>query len=232
MGKSAVLFSGGVDSVVLAHHVARTGDLSHLLLIDYGQVSAGRQANIGIKLAQTLGCSYERIYLPIAVALDAPPTLGQFNAGYKPAEVVTRDNLSEHDSLVDVEAWQFVEGRNLLFLTLASIFCANHKIDTLYFGLQLNSNERGLNSDPSGARRGQDNNGHYVKAFNDLAFQSFSFPFTVQTPFLMFTKAQVVSLGKSLGVDFNLTYSCEFGPSPCGRCSQCLEVKSLLEGDA
>jgi 7-cyano-7-deazaguanine synthase len=54
---------------------------------------------------------------------------------------------------------------------------------------------------------------------------------TLQAPFVNMTKREVGLLGKDLGVDFSMTYSCyKGGEFHCGRCGTCTERKEALEG--
>ncbi len=49
-------------------------------------------------------------------------------------------------------------------------------------------------------------------------------PLTVHTPLLALSKAEIIRLGVSLGLDYGLTHSCyDPGPDglPCGRCDSC-----------
>ena len=47
----------------------------------------------------------------------------------------------------------------------------------------------------------------------------------VATPLIRLSKAEIIRLGSSLGVDYSLTHSC-YDPSPaglaCGKCDSCL----------
>jgi 7-cyano-7-deazaguanine synthase len=57
--------------------------------------------------------------------------------------------------------------------------------------------------------------------------------FTIHTPLLRFTKAQIIRRGGALGVDYALTHSC-YDPDPagvsCGRCDACrLRRKGFAE---
>lgn len=51
------------------------------------------------------------------------------------------------------------------------------------------------------------------------------------TPFLEARKPDIVALAESLGVPFDLTYSCEAGPVPCGSCASCRD-RALLDAGA
>jgi 7-cyano-7-deazaguanine synthase len=50
-------------------------------------------------------------------------------------------------------------------------------------------------------------------------------PFKIHAPLMHLTKAQIISRGVDLGVDYSLTHSC-YDPSPeglaCGRCDSCV----------
>jgi 7-cyano-7-deazaguanine synthase len=60
----------------------------------------------------------------------------------------------------------------------------------------------------------------FLEAFRQLA--STLAPVSFETPFVDWSKAQVVAEGVRLGVDFNRTYSCMLGREQhCGRCTQC-----------
>jgi hypothetical protein len=57
--------------------------------------------------------------------------------------------------------------------------------------------------------------------------------FCIHTPLIRLTKAEIIRLGTSLGLDYGLTHSC-YDPSPdgaaCGRCDSCLlRRKGFLE---
>ncbi|MDY0385217.1 7-cyano-7-deazaguanine synthase QueC [Trichlorobacter sp.] len=57
--------------------------------------------------------------------------------------------------------------------------------------------------------------------------------FTIHTPLIDLTKAQIIQSGTALGVDYGLTHSC-YDPAPdgrsCGRCDSCrLRLKGFQE---
>ena len=57
--------------------------------------------------------------------------------------------------------------------------------------------------------------------------------YTIHTPLLGMTKAQIILRGTQLGVDYSLTHSC-YDPDPqgrsCGRCDSCrLRLKGFNE---
>ena len=51
----------------------------------------------------------------------------------------------------------------------------------------------------------------------------------LRTPYLDFSKADVIKRGVQLGVDYDTTYSCLLGyPVHCGRCPQCLKRRDAF----
>jgi len=51
----------------------------------------------------------------------------------------------------------------------------------------------------------------------------------LRTPYLDFSKADVIKRGVKLGVDYDTTYSCLLGyPVHCGRCPQCLKRRDAF----
>jgi 7-cyano-7-deazaguanine synthase len=71
----------------------------------------------------------------------------------------------------------------------------------------------------------------YIAAFNAMANLATKasvegrLKFTIHTPLIHWTKAQIIRRGVELGVDYGLTHTC-YDPNPagisCGRCDACL----------
>ena len=71
---------------------------------------------------------------------------------------------------------------------------------------------------PSSSRRSSSSRGVATKAGVEGR------PLTIHTPLITLSKAAIVQLGLSLGLDYGLTRSCyDPGPGgrPCGRCDSC-----------
>jgi 7-cyano-7-deazaguanine synthase len=61
-------------------------------------------------------------------------------------------------------------------------------------------------------------------------------PVRIRTPLIDLTKAEIIRLGLSLGVDYSITQSC-YDPTPrgeaCGRCDACqLRLRGFAEAGA
>jgi 7-cyano-7-deazaguanine synthase len=65
----------------------------------------------------------------------------------------------------------------------------------------------------------------FIRAFEALAqVATRSGGFTVHAPLIELTKAGIIQLGQSLGIDYSITHSC-YDPVEglaCGRCDACL----------
>jgi len=71
----------------------------------------------------------------------------------------------------------------------------------------------------------------YIQAFEKMANLAVKatvegrLNISIEAPLINMTKAEIISLGRSLGVDYSITHSC-YDPSPeglaCGYCDSCL----------
>jgi len=113
-----------------------------------------------------------------------------------------------------------VPARNTIFLSFALALAEVRGANDLFIGVNA--------LDYSGY---PDCRPEYIAAFQamaDLATRAGvegERPLTIHTPLIDLTKAEIITLGRSLGVDYALTTSC-YDPSPdglaCGRCDSCL----------
>lgn len=220
----SVLYSGGIDSTVLAYHLALSGGLNRLILIDYGQASIGIQRELLEHHAKHLAV------VPVCLKVDLQTIAGKpinaevFQPGFKPTITMDREDLDGvyHNNLSAIPEWSWIEGRNTLFMMAAATHSVYNDCQAMYCGFQLNAPEH-TEFDSHYRVRGNDITPSFLTAVNELCFHAFSKPFTVQAPFFTLSKQHIVQMGKHLRVDFGKTYSCEFYPK-CGECEQCREV--------
>jgi 7-cyano-7-deazaguanine synthase len=112
----------------------------------------------------------------------------------------------------------YVPARNTVFLSLALAWAEAAEAEAIYLGVNA--------LDYSGY---PDCRPEYLRAFQamaDLATRRGveGRPIQIRAPLLRLSKAQIISLGRTLGVDYSLTTSC-YDPSPrgqpCGTCDAC-----------
>jgi len=181
---------------------------SATLSFRYGQrhdIELARAAEI----AATAGCEH------VVVDLDLAAFGG--SALTDPSIAVPKhDDVTEVDESIPVT---YVPARNTVMLSIALSLAEVRGISDVYIGVNA--------VDYSGY---PDCRPEFVAAFEAMANLATraaveGLRFTVHTPLLDLSKAQIVQLAVDLGVDLSRTVSC-YDPSPegraCGRCDACL----------
>lgn len=206
-GAAAVLWSGGLDSTVL--------------LAD--ELSAGRAVQ---PIHVRCGLGWEPAEARTMARLLAEPPL----AGRTPAVVTlsvdTRDIYpQDHWAILGTppafdapDEDVFLEGRNLLLISKAAVWCRQHGVKRLLLG-------------PLAGNPFPDATPEFFAAMARAASMGLNHPFEIAAPFLARTKHEVAQRGLELGVPLDLTLSC-MNPTAedghCGACSKCRERQEAL----
>ena len=111
----------------------------------------------------------------------------------------------------------YLTGRNLILLTKAGIYCAQHRLGRIAVGL--------LAGNPF-----PDATPGFLDAMARALSAGLAHPVEIATPFTSMHKADVVRLGVELGLPLELTLSCMNPQSGrhCGRCSKCRERRDAF----
>jgi 7-cyano-7-deazaguanine synthase len=144
------------------------------------------------------------------------------------AEVPKDRDLAEHSTEIPVT---YVPARNTIFLSFALAWAETLGAQAIFIGVNA--------LDYSGY---PDCRPEYVAAFEQMANLATragvegSARLTIHAPLQHLTKAGIVELGNSLGVDYSLTTSC-YDPAPdgtaCGHCDACqLRLKGFADAGA
>ena len=106
----------------------------------------------------------------------------------------------------------YLEGRNVVLLAKASVYMARIGSSQVMLGSLAH------NPFPDASRA-------FFDAMQRAVSMGLSHPIVVETPFSDKSKAEVITLGETLGVKFELTLSCmqPVNGTHCGRCSKCRE---------
>jgi 7-cyano-7-deazaguanine synthase len=106
-------------------------------------------------------------------------------------------------------------GRNILLLSLAGVYCAQHSLGTLRIGLLKG------NPFPDGDRR-------FLEHMQTTLRTGLNFPLRLEAPFRRLTKSRV--LARTGAGPWRLAFSClnPQGTKPCGRCNKCAEKARAL----
>jgi 7-cyano-7-deazaguanine synthase len=205
MPPSAVLLSAGLDSAVLAAAEARAGLVQPIYV--------------------STGLAWERAELAALDRLLASPA---FAANVAP---IARLSFTVED-LYPATHWAlrgtppafdtadedvYLAGRNVVLLSKASIYCAQHRIGRIVLG-------------PLAGNPFPDATPHFFKMMAQALSLGLDHPIAIDAPFLSMQKSDVIKLGAELGVSLELTLSCmnPQGGRHCGQCSKCRERRDAF----
>ena len=218
VSNAVVLLSGGLDSYTAAAVAIRDGFSISALSINYGQRHA-RELDASKAVARALGAIRH-------LELDLDLTRIGGSSLTSTALDVPKDQAIDPSVIPST----YVPARNTIFLSLA-----------LGWAEVLGSSDIviGVNAlDYSGY---PDCRPEFIRAFEQLARLATRAgvegrPLTVHTPLLQLSKAEIIRLGLSLGLDYGLTHSC-YDPLPdgasCGRSDSCrLRAAGFAEAGA
>ena len=205
--KAVVLFSGGLDSTVLASHLLSKGAEVRLLSIDYGQRHAKELAH-GETLAKHMNLPRKSLLLP---------DLGDILGGSS----LTDDSVELPEGHYAEESMKatVVPNRNMILLALAGGYALSSGFDTIAYAAHAGDHAIYPDCRPEFAEAMEKALG--LADWKDL---------NLYRPFVDMTKADLVKLGSELGSPLEMTWSCYAGmDNHCGKCGTCVERKEAFE---
>jgi 7-cyano-7-deazaguanine synthase len=218
--KAVVLLSGGLDSTTSLAIARDQGFDCYALTVRYGQQHS-YEIEASRAVAESLGAREHRV-----LDLDLRP-LAVSALTSDDIEVPKDRDLATIGAEGDVPV-TYVPARNTVLLSLALAWAETIGAYDLFVGVNV--------LDASGY---PDCRPAFVEAFEALANVATragtdgSGRFRVQAPLIEMTKAEIITRGLELGVDYAVTHSC-YAPGPdggaCGRCDACaLRRKGFAE---
>lgn len=218
MSNAVVLLSGGLDSYTAAAIAKRDGFTLNALSLNYGQRHV-RELEASRAVAKSLGVDRH-----LELALDLTRIGG--SALTSSAIEVPKDQPIDPKVIPTT----YVPARNTIFLSVAMGWAEVLGSSDLFIGVNA--------LDYSGY---PDCRPEFIRAFEQLARLATRAgvegrPLTVHTPLIALSKADIIRLGLSLGLDYGLTLSC-YDPGrndrPCGHCDSCnLRATGFAEAGA
>ena len=194
--QAVVLLSGGLDSATVLHFARAKGYKCFCLVFDYGQLHK-KETHCAIKIAKESGSLYRVL---------------KINLPWKGSALLDK-KIKVSEKITNNVPDTYVPARNIIFLSFALSFAETIKAQAILIGAHA--------QDYSGY---PDCRPEFFKAFIKMAKTGTvgGNKIKILAPLLDMGKAEIIKLGLSLKVPFNLTWSCYRGnKTPCGKCDSC-----------
>ncbi|WP_435259711.1 7-cyano-7-deazaguanine synthase QueC [Thioclava sp. FR2] len=205
--KTLTICSGGLDSVSLAHIIAREHELTRLVSFDYGQRHR-KELDFAAEAARRLGVPFHLI------------NIRAIGAGLTGSALT--DNIDVPDGHYAEETMRItvVPNRNAIMLAIG-------------FGVAAANGDEAVATAVHGGDHFiyPDCRPAFTRAFNEMQQAALDGYASVQlyTPFVERTKADIVREGAKVGTPFAETWSCyKGGAHHCGRCGTCVERREAF----
>lgn len=203
--KAVVLVSGGLDSATCLAIARSEGYQSFALSFNYGQRSSS-ELTAAVRLAEFFGVAAHQV-IPLGIG-----QLGGSALTDHTVDVPINGVVADHIPVT------YVPARNTVFLSYALAWAEVLSADAIFIGVNA--------VDYSGY---PDCRPEFIEAFEKMANLATKASaegnlIRIRTPLINMTKAQIISEGVALGVDYALTVSCyqaNTAGQACGACDSC-----------
>jgi len=206
--KAVCLLSGGLDSATALACARRDGFECYCLSFDYGQRHKVELDAASRVAAASCAASHKVIEIDLRA----------FGGSALTDDIAVPKGRRSVEMAASIPI-TYVPARNTVFLSIALAWAEVLGAADIYLGVNA--------VDYSGY---PDCRPEYIQAFERMgnlatrAGVEQSTRLRIHTPLIDLSKAEIIALGGSLGVDYSLTHSCydPVGAKPCGQCDSCL----------
>lgn len=213
--KAIVLLSGGLDSATTLAMAQKMGFQCYAMTFRYGQ-----RHEVEIASSKKVAAAMEVIEQRI-IDID----LAQFGGSALTDKSISvprdREEIGEQTGIPVT----YVPARNTIFLSYALAWAEVLGVFDIFIGVNA--------TDYSGY---PDCRPEFIEAFEKMANLATAAAvkdkgkYTIHTPIIALSKAEIISKGTDIGVDYSLTHSC-YDPDDQGRsCGACDSCKLRLRG--
>ncbi|MBT9369294.1 7-cyano-7-deazaguanine synthase QueC [Rhizobium sp. CSW-27] len=205
--KTLVVCSGGLDSVSLAYKVAAEHTLIGLISFDYGQRHR-KELEFAALAAKRLGVPHEIIDIS--------------NIGRHLSGSALTDDVAVPDGHYAEETMRItvVPNRNAIMLAIAFGLAAARQAEAVAIAVHGGDHFIYPDCRPGFIDSFQVMQDHALEGYADVVLHA---------PFVMGSKADIVTEGASVGTPFAETWSCyKGGERHCGRCGTCVERREAF----
>lgn len=206
--KTAIICSGGLDSVTLAYKAAKERTLTRLISFDYGQRHK-KELAFAARHAKALNVPHHIIDIsPVGAALTGS---------------ALTDDVDVPDGHYAEESMKatIVPNRNAIMLTIAYGIATSNEDECV--GTAVHGGDHFIYPDcrPD-----------FIEKFSSMQDAALAGVANIElwTPFVQKTKAQIAEEAAKLSVPFHDTWSCyKGGETHCGRCGTCVERREAFD---
>ena len=201
--KCVVVLSGGPDSTVVAYWAKSQGYDVHCLSFKYGQI-AEKETKQATLIAESLGASIKVIDMNSLKELFMGVT-----------------SLCDRNIALTSKFSQpiIVPFRNAIFLSAAVSYAAGICAQHVFYGAH-----------GSDAKFYPDCREEFYKSMEQTAKLGTEMDIKIKAPFSGIPKSELLKIGATLGVPFQLTWSCYLdGEKHCGKCESCVNRKNAFK---
>ncbi len=204
MKDSVIVLSGGMDSTTLLHE--RKDQIALAVTFDYGSKHNAREIECARKNCEMLGI--EHIVIPLEF-------MGKY---FKSSLLIGGEEIPEGHYADENMKSTVVPFRNGIMLSIAAGLAESRGLKKVML-----ANHGGDHAIYPDCRPG------FVDAMSEAIKQGTYDGITIDAPYTNITKSDIARIGKKIGVDYNLTYSCyKGGEKHCGKCGTCVERMEAL----
>ena len=201
--KILLLVSGGLDSAILIHYFLKKFKVVDPVYIKSGHFWEKAELYWLKKYLKAIQNPSLKPLTCLSLTTDDLYEKHWSKTGKKTPSASSRDDAV------------YLPGRNLLLIVKASVLCALKKIH--YLGLGPLRTNPFPDASPS-----------FFKTMSQACSQGLNFFIRIHTPFLSFTKNEVMALGKHLPLQFTFSCLAPRGFFHCGKCNKCAERKKAF----
>jgi 7-cyano-7-deazaguanine synthase len=213
MSKALVILSGGMDSSILLHYVAKELNYDEVYAITF---------NYGQRIIREIECA--KYQAKVCKVKEHKIVNMDFFRDISTMSALTNTNLAipkARDDIGNAQPLSYVPFRNLLLLTTAAGWAESIGASDLHYGAVQTDDFSGY----------WDTTSLFLNKVNDVYNLNRKNSIKVNAPFMSYSKDLVVKKGIDLQVDFRQTHTCYEGTDPaCGECVSCsARIKAFID---
>ena len=197
--KVVTILSGGMDSATLLAKLVKEGKEIYVLTFDYGQ-----RHKKEIECAKEL-TKYYKDEIKEHKIIDIPT--------FKGSALTDDIDVPEGHYAQENMKLTVVPNRNMIMLSIAMGYAESVGAEVIYYGALGGDHFIYWDCRPD-----------FLDAMNIVAMLNDLHDLKIVAPFMFMDKGDIVCMGKSLGVPYQLTWTCYKGNKKvCGKCGSCTE---------